>query len=106
MRAYIAGPMTGYEDFNYPAFNAAAATLRARGWQIENPAENPDPPSREWIDYMRMAVAQVARCDVVVLLPGWEGSRGARVEFTLATGLGLQVLPLDAALSAPAEAAA
>lgn len=106
MKAYIAGPMTGIEDFNYPAFNAAAATLRARGWQVENPAENPAPPSREWLDYMRMAVAQLAHCDSVVLLPGWEASKGARVEFTLAAGMGLQILTLDAALSATAEAAA
>ena len=43
-RVYIAGPMTGLPDFNYPAFNAAAAKLRALGLEVLNPAENPPPP--------------------------------------------------------------
>ncbi|MNP31583.1 hypothetical protein D3C76_1247100 [compost metagenome] len=43
---------------------------------------------------MRMAVAQVAKVDYVVTLPGWENSRGAKVEVDLAHGLGLPVKPL------------
>ena len=35
-RIYIAGPMTGLPDFNYPAFNAAAARMRALGFEVEN----------------------------------------------------------------------
>ena len=103
-RLYVAGPMTGIRDFNFPAFNRAAAFLRALGYEVENPAENPEPPCRSWLGYMRMAVAQVARVDAIVLLPGWERSQGARVEFTLATGLGLEVLTLDEALAQTAEA--
>lgn len=106
MRWYVAGPMTGMLDSNYPAFDAAAAALRARGFHVENPAENPAPPCGSWRAYMAMAVAQVARCDAVALLPGWEVSKGACVEFDLARGLGLQIMTIERALSIPPEAVA
>lgn len=101
-RVYIAGPMTGLPEFNFPAFHAAAVQLRARGFEVENPAENPTPECGSWLAYMRMAVVQVSKVDTLVLLPGWERSRGARVEFNLAVGLGLSVETLDALLQ-PAE---
>ena len=93
-RVYISGPMTGLPGFNYPAFHAAAAELRASGLHVENPAESEAPECRSWLGFMRLAVAQIATCDYVVTLPGWEESRGARVEVDLARGLGLPVKPL------------
>ena len=39
-RIYLAGPMTGLPEFNYPAFHAEAARLRQLGYHVENPAEN------------------------------------------------------------------
>lgn len=92
MRIYIAGPMTGLPDFNYPAFNAAAATLRAKGHEVMNPAENPVPACGTWRGYMRMALAQLVQCECIVLLPGWSDSRGALIERWLA-----QVLQMDVA---------
>lgn len=97
-RIYIAGKMTGLPDNGYPAFHTAAWALRARGYEVENPAENPEPPCKSWLAYMRMAVAQVATVDAIVLLPGWEDSRGAKVERQLAEGLGLPVLTLGEVL--------
>jgi hypothetical protein len=40
-----------------------------------------------------MALRQLALCDGVALLPGWQDSRGARIEHQLATQLGLIVVP-------------
>lgn len=91
-RIYIAGPMTGLPDFNYPAFNAEAARLRALGWHVENPAENAAPPCGSWSGYMRLAIAQLVTCDAVCLLPGWSASRGASIEHGLAVHLGLAVM--------------
>lgn len=92
---YVAGPMTDIAEFNYPAFNAAAARLRAMGYHVENPAENPVPPCGTWQGYMRMAITQLAKCDTIALLPGWEKSRGAKIEHRLATELGLSVWVLS-----------
>ena len=91
-RIYLAGKMSGLPDFNYPAFRAEAVRLRALGYTVENPADNPEPACGTWLGYMRTAVAQLATCDAIALLDGWQDSRGACVERTLADGLGLPVL--------------
>lgn len=101
VKVYLSGPMTGLPEFNRPAFHAAAAQLRAAGFHVENPAENPHPECRSWQGYMRIAVAQLAQCTHVALLPGWAESRGATVEVYLAEALGMPVDPLDVLLTTP-----
>ena len=90
-RIYLAGKMSGLPDLGYPAFNAEAARLRALGYHVENPAENPEPSCGRWLAYMRAAVTQLVTCDAIALLDGWQDSRGACVERTLADGLGMDV---------------
>lgn len=89
---YIAGPMTGLPEFNYPAFNAAAQVLRAAGIPVANPADHIEPcPEPAWNDWMREALHALAGCRAVLLLPGWQDSRGARIERWLAADLGMPV---------------
>ena len=94
MKIYIAGPMTGRAQFNYPAFHQAATLLRAAGHVVINPAENPAPSCGSWLGYTRMSVAQVAGVDCLVMLPGWPFSKGARIEYLIAKLLGLGVTSL------------
>lgn len=88
---YLSGPMSGLPEFNYPAFNAAAIKLRTLGYQVENPAENPEPPCKSWAGYMRLALAQLVQCEVTVRLPGWQNSRGAVIESSISRMLGMDV---------------
>jgi hypothetical protein len=92
-RVYICGPMTGLPDYNYPAFNECAKQLRELGFIVENPAENPAPPCGSYEGYLRAAIAQLVKCDQVVLLPGWGNSNGARLEVYIA--LALKIVTTD-----------
>jgi hypothetical protein len=103
MKLYIAGPMSGIPQFNYPAFIAAAEVLREDGYEVLNPAEMDDEETKEaamaspdgdlvgfstgetWGDFLSRDVKIVAdECDGVVLLPNWHTSRGARLEAFIA----------------------
>lgn len=91
-RIYVAGPMTGLPDLNFPAFHAAAARLRAEGHHVENPAEINADPTAAWSDCMRKDIARLVTCDAIHLLPGWSKSKGACLEHQIAVGLGLEIL--------------
>lgn len=92
MKTYIAGPMTGLPEFNHPKFNAVASILRAQGTEVVNPAEvDAGSTDQPWEFYMRLALRGMLECDAVIMLPGWENSRGARIERRLAGELGMTV---------------
>ncbi|MDR5856625.1 DUF4406 domain-containing protein [Caballeronia sp. LZ062] len=91
MKLYIAGPMSGYPELNFPAFDAEAARLRAFGYEIVNPAEIDVGPNPDWLTAMRAGIKQLVDCDGIALLPGWQASAGANIEHSLARGLGLRV---------------
>lgn len=96
---YISGPMTGHDDLNYPSFFAAEKRWEDWGWNVLNPARNPDQPSRA--DYMRLDYEALLQVDAIALLPGWQDSEGALSELNMARELYLDVmdavtgLPLD-----------
>lgn len=96
-RVYVAGPMTGMPDYNFPAFNAAASMLRAKGWHVENPAEHGIVAGATWADYMHYDLARIATCSAIYLLPGWCLSRGAALEVHIASCLGMTFQYADGA---------
>ncbi|EJZ58512.1 hypothetical protein I1A_002840 [Pseudomonas fluorescens R124] len=91
-RLYLAGPMTGFEDFNFPAFNKMAADLRGRDYVVENPAEHGVVDGADWADYMAYDLTRLGLCGQVAVLPGWENSKGARLEVHIARELGMPVV--------------
>ena len=91
MRVYISGPMTGLPQLNFPAFHAAASELRARRYEVVNPAEiNPD-GALSWAQCMRADIKALCDCEALALLPGWERSKGAHLELHLAHRLDMQI---------------
>ena len=90
-RIYISGPMTGLPEFNFPAFHARAAELRAQGRDVINPAEHDELPDQPWHVYLRKDIRLLMDCDTIHMLPGWSRSKGARLEHHVAVELGFTV---------------
>jgi len=93
VKVYIAGPMTGYLNFNYDAFHKAAAAWRKAGWEVENPAEHfGGRTDLDYPAYIRAAIESVLGCDAIAPLNGWMSSRGATLEMGIALAIDLLVL--------------
>ena len=104
-KIYIAGPMSGHPEFNFPAFFRAQRSLEEGGWIVFNPANKDVERTlsedamasgdhikaiEEGFDF-REAFAWDIQCilesDAIYMLKGWEQSPGARAEHATATVL-------------------
>lgn len=89
---YIAGPMSGIKDHNRPLFNMVSAELTEQGHGVLNPATLPDDLSQG--QYMQICLPMVEVAHELVMLPGWEQSEGAYIEFLLAKKSGKTIREL------------
>lgn len=115
MKIYLAGPMRGVPYFNFPAFDEAAAKLRAEGHEVFSPADHDrkihggdkflnatgddEQAEREHGVSRRKLLGDdlawiCAEADAIALLPGWRNSTGATAEHATAIAIGLKVIEL------------
>lgn len=105
---YLAGPMRGIVDLNWPLFDSMAEALRAKGHDVINPVDLDRENNLTLEAWHAMTPAEQAemmphivrrdlepflrgQVDTLALLPGWESSRGATAERAIAHWLGLEV---------------
>lgn len=114
MRLYVAGPMSGYPEHNFPAFRTAAKILRSMGHDVTSPVEmdesdgfdattapNVAPGSEQWAAFLARDIKVVVDVEGVVVIEGWEKSRGAALEVHVARELGKPVYRIAAFYSHP-----
>ena len=96
MKIYISGAITGVKEYEFN-FLRAHNDLKLQGMnnkQIKNPCifTNHLPQNSTWEQYMRVCVKELADCDKIYMLKGWENSRGATEEHRIAKMLGMEVI--------------
>jgi hypothetical protein len=91
---YLAGPMSGLPEFNYPAFRLAAKLLRNRGYKIWSPAEENDTHLTFNTCMKKDLNSVVNLCKGILLLNGWKKSLGANIETFAAYGCGKTIREL------------
>lgn len=90
--------MSGYPDLNRAAFEVACKALRGLGLSVLSPHEIGEEPGKTWADYIRKDMPMLMAARTVVVLDGWQCSRGSLLEVHIAHALGVPVLPLNVVL--------
>ena len=84
---YIAGAISGQQDYNVTAFRRKDEDLSYEGNVVINPTRyipihNPEAIPQE--AYMKISYAMIDACDTVYFLQGWRDSVGATKEYDYA----------------------
>lgn len=89
---YISGPISGYDtEERKLAFKEATRVAGKMGYVSVNPMEDQE-DGLTWAEYMRRDIKALMDCDAILMMPGWEQSRGAKLEKDIAERIGMEVL--------------
>ena len=100
IRVFLSGPMTGIKDYNFPMFNHVAEVLRKCGYEVVNPVDICKKYKKERVlSDKAVFAAMIAEqqesertCNALVLLPGWENSKGVRLELKTAIEQNMSII--------------
>ena len=87
-KIYISGPITGRPNYK-EKFAVISRRLAKDGHIVVDPSVETEGLSPR--DYMRISLARLEAADEILLLPGWENSKGAKIEKLYAEYIGLRV---------------
>jgi len=95
-RIYISGPVSGYDfEERRMAFGKVKEMLEETGWEVFNPMENGLPEWAATHEHMHRDLAELTRedmpYDAIYMMTRWTHSKGCKVEFDVATAIGLDV---------------
>ena len=111
-RIFIAGPMRGYENYNFKKFDHIEEFLKQLGFDVVNPARisrkfKESEVNSDIAVYNKMVDMQQdaeRTCNTILLLDGWQWSKGVKLEVKTASELGMQFLlesDIDEAIKYP-----
>ena len=88
MKVYIAGKITGNPNYK-KEFAEAEEWLKTIGYTPINPAKNQCQSYREYID---AGLKQLMECEAIYLLPNYEDSKGALLEYQYAITTEMKII--------------
>lgn len=95
-RIYISGPISGHDiEERRKAFKEVQTMLEAQGWTVFNPMENGLPAEASTHEHMHRDLAVLTTeeipFDAIYMMEKWTHSAGCKLEFDVATAIGLKV---------------
>ena|ERR1700677_1955618 len=93
MKVYISGPISSITDGNYYNFEKAEIKLTSQGHEVINPHKINKPEDHgNRAKCLRNDIRHMTECDGIYMLYGWENSKGACLEHTIACNLEFKMM--------------
>ena len=94
-KAYISGQITGLDpDIAMAFFEKAERELTSAKFNPVNPMKLLHNHDKKWVSYMIEDLNELAKCDIIAMLPNWKNSNGAIIEHTFAKNTGKIIIYL------------
>lgn len=95
MKVYIAGKVTGEPKHSCALkFAMAKKELEKRGFEVVNPIEVVGDFNADWETAMQKCIKALMDCEGIYMLPDWQDSTGAKLEYNLAETVGIKIVNL------------
>lgn len=91
-RIYLSGPISGYDiEERRQTFGNLQKRLESKGWDVANPMANGLPLDAGTHAHMKRDFEMLLGCDAALFMDRWLHSAGCKVEFDVATAIGLEI---------------
>lgn len=92
-RIYLSGPISGHDlKERQQAFAETQQRLESVGWEVVNPMRNGLPADSPTHQHMKRDFELLLTCDTIYMMRRWLHSAGCKLEFDVATAIGLPVI--------------
>ena len=93
MKIYISGKISGTDlTETRKRFAAVAKATKRLGYEPVNPLDNGLSEHDTWEAHIVKDIATLLQCKAIYMLQDWQESKGARIEYYIATEIGMPIM--------------